>query len=84
MKKLCILILISIFISTFLTACTQKKAQKPNMIQSKRRFANYIEGSQTKDPYAIDLSEGQKIKYDKKLGPQNPDFDFKIVDPYKY
>ena len=84
MKKFFAFFLMVIFISTFTTACTQKKSKKPNMIQSKRRFADYMEGSQIKDPRAIDLSEGPKLKYDAKLGPQNPEFDFKIVDPYKY
>ena len=84
MKKVYVFCLMLMFISTCTTACTSTESKKPNMIQSKRRFANYMEGSEMKDPRAIDLSEGPKLKYDKKLGPQNPEFDIKIIDPYQY
>lgn len=84
MKKFYVFCLMLIFISAFTTACSSVQSNKPNMIQSKRRFANYMEGSEMKNPRAIDLSEGPRLKYDKKLGPQNPEFDIKIVDPYKY
>lgn len=84
MKKFSVFCLMLIFISACTTACTTSKSKKPNMVQSKRRFANYMEGSQVKTSGAIDLSEGPKLKYDKKLGPQNLEFDIKIVDPYQY
>ena len=82
MKKLFAFLLMTVFVCSFTTACTNTKKTKANMVQSKRRFADYMEGSQLKNPHAIDLSEGPKLRYDKKLGPQNPEFDFKIVDPY--
>jgi len=84
MKKIYVFCLMLIFICACTTACTIKRTQKPNMIQSKRRFANYMEGSQVKTPGAVDLSEGPRLRYDAKLGPQNPEFDIKIVDPYQY
>jgi len=67
-------------ISACTTACTNK--QKPNMIQSKRRFAEYLEPQQQKDPNRIDLSEGPRQNYNAKFGPKNLDFDIKIVNPY--
>lgn len=54
------------------------------MIQSKRRFAEYVEPQNQKNPNTIDLSEGPKQNYNATFGPKNLDFDIKIVDPYKY
>ena len=84
MKKFFAFILLLSFVSVCTTACSNQGKPKKNMIQSKRRFAEYVEPQQNKDPNRIDLSEGPKLKYDAKLGPQNLDFDIKIVDPYKY
>ena len=82
MKKKFVFCLILIFTCIFTTACTNKQANKPNMIQSKRRFAEYVGAQQGEDYKAIDLSEGPKLNYDKKLGPKNLDFEIKIIDPY--
>jgi len=82
MKKILTLLLIFSFVSVCTTACSVKQSNKPNLIQSKRRFAEYIEPQQQKDPNTIDLSEGPKLKYDANLGPKNLNFDIKIVDPY--
>ena len=84
MKKFLTISILLIFISTITTACSNNTKPKANMIQSKRRFAEYVEPGQQGDYKAIDLSEGPKLKYDKRLGPQNPEFDIKIVDPYQY
>ena len=81
MKKALIFLLMLTFVSVCTTACTGNK-QKPNLIQSKRRFAEYVEPQAQKDPNTIDLSDGPKLKYDAKLGPKNLDFDIKIIDPY--
>ena len=81
MKKIFILFVISAFILANVTACSGKRKAAKNMIQSKRRFAEYVE-PQTKKTGVVDLSEGIKLDYDKKLGPQNLNFDIKIVDPY--
>ena len=70
------------FAVTMLSACAPRKP-KPNMVQSERRFAKYVEQNQSKKTgNFIDLSEGPKQSYDAYLGPQNLNFDFKIVDPY--
>ena len=82
MKKFLTFIILLIFVCFFATSCTYRNGQKQNLIQSKRRFANYVEGSQQSDPNRIDLSEGPKLQYDQKLGPKNLDFDIKIIDPY--
>lgn len=81
MKKTIIYIIMLSFISVCTAACT-KQTEKPNMIQSKRRFAEYIEPQQQKDPNSIDLSEGPRQNYNAKFGPKNLDFDIKIIDPY--
>ena len=82
MKKLMVLFLLTVFVCLFTTACAEKKVKKQNLIQSKRRFAQYMEPQSQKDMHSIDLSEGPKLKYDAQLGPQNLNFDIKIVDPY--
>lgn len=82
MKKILIFLMMFSMISACTTGCSQK--QKPNLIQSKRRFAEYVEPQQKKDPNTIDLSEGPRQNYNAKFGPKNLDFDIKIIDPYKY
>ena len=68
MKNFYVFCLMLMFVCAFTTACTPKQSHKPNMIQSKRRFANYMEGLDVKDSRSIDLSEGPKLKYDRNLG----------------
>ena len=80
MKKILIFLIMFSMISACTTACTKK--EKPNLIQSKRRFAEYLEPQQQKDPNMIDLSEGPRQNYNAKFGPKNLDFDIKIVNPY--
>ena len=80
MKKICIFLLMLSFVSVFASACTHKP--KANMVQAKRRFAEYIEPTSSNYGGRIDLSEGPKLNYDAKMGPQNLDFEIKIVDPY--
>lgn len=82
MKKILVILLVFFFISDFTSACKRNTSPKANLIQSKRRFAEYIESQAKNDTKVIDLSEGPKLKYDKTLGPQNLNFDIKIVDPY--
>jgi len=81
MKKVCTFILMMSICLLFTSACT-KHPQK-SIVQSKRRFAQYVEPNQVqKDKNIIDLSEGPKLHYDANLGPKNLNFDIKIVDPY--
>ena len=75
-------IILSVLLSCT-TGCSDVKRPKQNLIQSKRRFAEFVESKEQKDPNTIDLSEGPKLRYDAHLGPQNLNFDIKIVDPYK-
>ena len=81
MKKICILLLMSIFVCSISSGCATKK-QKPNMVQAQRRFAKYMAPQQTPNGSIIDLSEGPKQNYDAKFGPQSVNFDITIVDPY--
>ena len=82
MKKICIFLLMMFCACFFMTGCTTK--QKPNMVQSHRRFAKYMpsQNSQQGLNNVIDLSEGPRQSYDADLGPQNLNFEMKIVDPY--
>ena len=82
MKKVLVLFTILSFISVCTTACTNQGKSKQNLIQSKRRFAQYVEPQAQGDIKAVDLSEGPRLKYDAKMGPKNPEFDIKIIDPY--
>ncbi len=84
MKKFSVFFLVLAFIVVCTTACTNSSNKKPNMIQSKRRFENYVNPQSQKDPHVIDMSEGPKLNYDAKFGPKAPEFDVKIVDPYSY
>jgi len=83
MKKFSVFFLVLAFIVVCTTACTNS-SKKPNMIQSKRRFENYVNPQSQKDPHVIDMSEGPKLNYNAKFGPKAPEFDVKIVDPYSY
>ena len=83
MKKICVFFLLLSFIAALSSGCTQKTSKKPNMIQSKRRFASYVEPqTEQKDKTVVDLSEGPRLNYNGTLGPQNLNFEIKIVDPY--
>ena len=84
MKKCIISCLIISAICIVTTSCTNINHQKQNLIQSKRKFVDFVEGNQKKDPNVVDLSEGPKLHYDANLGPKNLNFDIKIVDPYQF
>lgn len=78
MEKISILILVSLIFCTFLSACNIQPSN--SMIKSQRRFAKYIEPPQNGN--FVDLSEGPRLQYDAHFGPQNLNFDFKIINPY--
>ena len=82
MKKICIFLLMLSFVVTVTTGCKPGTGQKQNMVQSKRRFAEYVEPQGNLNKNVVDLSEGPRQSYDARLGPQNINFDIKIVDPY--
>ena len=81
MKKVCSFIILLSFLSVLVSGC-KINTQKTDLIQSKRRFAQYMEPQTTNNGSVIDLSEGPKQNYDGYLGPQKLDFDIKIIDPY--
>lgn len=81
MKKTIIFLIMLSLVCVGTTACTNQKKPKKSMVQAQRRFAKYLEGEQ-KNPNAIDLSEGPKQNYNANFGPNNLEFDIKIVDPY--
>lgn len=80
MRKICLLFLCCAILSVCVSACNAKPA--PSMIKSQRRFAQYVEPQQEKHAGVVDLSEGPKLKYEANFGPKNPEFDFKIKNPY--
>ena len=80
MNKLFIFCILLVFTLVVTTACSGSNANKPNMIQSKRRFAQYVE--QNQNPNAVDLSEGPRLKYDMDMGPKDLNFDIKITSPF--
>ena len=82
MKKICVFLLMLSFIVTVTSGCKVTTKQKPNMIQSKRRFAEYVGPQGNLNKNVVDLSEGPRQNYDARLGPQNINFDIRIVDPY--
>ncbi|MBR6127115.1 hypothetical protein IKQ21_05465 [bacterium] len=81
MKKICTFLILLSLVSVLTAGCATN-SNKPNMIQSKRRFAEYVEPQGNVNKDVIDLSEGPKQNYNAQLGPQNLNFDIKIVDPY--
>ena len=84
MKKFLSALLILSFVSIMTSACSTKK-QKPNLIQSKRRFEKYVTPQDQQGASGgIDLSEGPKTNYHGNLGPKDLNFDIKIVDPYSF
>lgn len=79
MKKYFLLIVCLLISSILLSACSGIKQN--STIKYERKLGKYFE--QEKSPNGtIDLSEGPKLKYDAKLGPQDLNFDFKIINPY--
>ena len=80
MIKICSLLLCFITLPFFLSACQTKSATP--LIQSQRRFAQYVGEQNNKPANVIDLSEGPRLIYDADLGPKTPNFDFKIISPY--
>lgn len=84
MRKSISYLLILSFVAIFVSACTPQ-SQKPNLIQSKRRFEQYVNPqARQENSNAVDLSEGPKLNYNHKIGPKDLNFDIKIVDPYSF
>ena len=78
MKKYSLLIVCLLTSTILLSACNSK----PNdTIKYERKLGKYFESKQAPGG-VVDLSEGPKLRYDAKLGPNDLIFDFKIVNPY--
>lgn len=80
MKKNGILLLCLVLCSLLLSACNTKTPSP--MVQSQRRFAQYVEPSREKQKGVIDLSDGKALRYDAEFGPKAIEFDFKVKSPY--
>lgn len=79
MKKYSLLIIYLLVSTLLLSACTTTSSS--NTIKYERKFGKYFEQEKNIGG-TIDLSEGPKLKYDAKLGPNDLNFDFKIINPY--
>ena len=85
MKKTIFVLVCFVLVNLLLTGCSVKS--KTQTIQYQRKLQNYLPSNTTntgnqKSIGTIDLSEGQKLRYDAKLGPGDLNFDIKIVNPY--
>ena len=80
MKKYTLLIVCLLVLTPLLSACTTV----PNSpIKYERKLGKYFESNENKTQgETIDLSEGPKLRYDAKFGPQELNFDIKIINPY--
>jgi len=79
MKKYYFLVLSLMVLSILLTACSSKP---DSTIKYERKLGKYFESENKTTGGVIDLSEGPKLKYNAKFGPNDLNFDFKIVNPY--
>ena len=72
MKKYSLLIVCLLLSSFLLSACDSKKPD--STIKYERKLGKYFETDQ-KSGGVVDLSEGPKLRYDAKLGPNDLNFD---------
>ena len=81
MKKIALLLVCLTIANVLLTGCTIKN--KRQTINYQRKLSQYIQSEKkSSSGMAIDLSEGPKQRYDFNLGPNDLNFDIKIVNPY--
>ena len=84
MKNFVFVLVCVIAANMFLTACTVN-TKKSQTINYNRRLQQYLPSDTSKQRPSggmIDLSDGQKLKYEGRLGPNDLDFDIKIKNPY--
>ena len=80
MKKYGLLI-VCLLVSTILLSACDAAPNSP--IKYERKFGKYFQSEENKSAGGvIDLSEGPKLRYDAKFGPQELNFDIKIINPY--
>ena len=81
MKRYLLLLVCLLVSSLLLSACTSMSAN--STIKYERKLGKYFESTENKPQGGvIDLSEGPKLNYDARLGPNDLNFDFKIENPY--
>ena len=81
MKKIAVLLVCLTMANLMLTGCSVK--QKQQTINYQRKLMQYLpKENKTTVNKAIDLSEGPKQSYNYNLGPNDLNFDIKIVNPY--
>ena len=83
MKKCGLVIVCLLLCSVLVSGCHVKPKQQT--INYQRKLEKYLP-SENSNPQggAIDLSEGPKLKYDAKFGPNDMNFDVKVVNPYSF
>lgn len=79
MKKYSLLVVCLLISSVILSGCNVQPAKSP--IKYKRKLEKYLP-NETHKAATVDLSEGPKLKYNANFGPQDLNFDMKIVTPY--
>ena len=79
MKKFCLIFVCLVISAVGLSACTVDNGK--STIKYKRKLEKYLPSEQQTGG-AIDLSDGPKLRYDAKFGPQDLNFDIKIINPY--
>ncbi|MCQ2739312.1 MAG: hypothetical protein MJ237_03700 [bacterium] len=85
MKKYGLVIIFLIVACLMFTAC-KSRTGKQQTINYQRRLVKYLP-AETKNTIGnikktIDLSEGLKLRYDAKLGPDDVNFDFRLNTKY--
>jgi len=79
MKKYLLLVVCLLVSSVLLSACSKAP---DSTIKYERKLGKYFESENKPQGGMIDLSEGPKLNYDARLGPNDLNFDFKIENPY--
>ena len=79
MKKYALLMVCLILSSVLLSACN---STPKSPIRYERKLGKYFESENSASGGVIDLSEGPKLRYNANFGPQDLNFDIKIINPY--
>ena len=81
MKKYGLFVVCLLLCSLVLSGCRPVKKQQT--INYRRKLEKYmVQDSSQNAGATIDLSEGPKLKYNANFGPNDVNFDIKIVNPY--
>lgn len=81
MDKKCLFCVCLVITCILVSGCSIEQVKSP--INYQRRLEKYLPNENTKQRGGtVDLSEGQKIKYDAKFGPKDLNFDMKFDTQY--